>query len=178
MPPQRPADRPNAKMHAVSECFHQGEATETRPPTVGLSCDISTDDWPAAIVIPEKRDDPGVRPGFRVDALLDRHVSQHHADAWIVAGDRCAIRVERLLRLGRTRENDCLLPERGVSRRHAIIHSDEFGGWWLLDLNTTNGTFLNGTRIEVDSRLRHGDRIRIGPFEFLFQLAGRLSILD
>lgn len=74
----------------------------------------------------------------------------------------------QLLRIGRGPENDCLLLEQGVSRRHAVIRADEAGDHWLLDLNTTNGTFLNDTRIEASIRLQPGDRIRIGPYRFVF----------
>lgn len=89
--------------------------------------------------------------------------------AWITVGEgNQRVDIQRMLRLGRARENDCLLPEHGVSRKHAIIHRDDSGAFWLFDLETTNGTFLNECRVEVPSRLRDGDRIRIGPFVFVF----------
>lgn len=51
--------------------------------------------------------------------------------------------------------------DRQVSARHAEIrwHGD---GWQLRDLNSTNGTFLNGTRVHGDAALRDGDRVTLG----------------
>jgi pSer/pThr/pTyr-binding forkhead associated (FHA) protein len=48
-----------------------------------------------------------------------------------------------------------------VSRLHAALESLS-GGWWIRDLDSTNGTFLNGTRVSGSRRLRSGDEIRIG----------------
>ena len=48
-----------------------------------------------------------------------------------------------------------------VSRLHAAVESLS-GGWWIRDLDSTNGTFLNGARISGSRRLRSGDEIRIG----------------
>lgn len=94
-------------------------------------------------------------------------------EACLVAGEAQVVRIMGSLRLGRGPENDCLLLERGVSKRHAVIRADEAGEHWLLDLNTTNGTFLNDTRVEVEVRLRSGDRIRIGPYIFEFHHPGQ-----
>ncbi len=48
-----------------------------------------------------------------------------------------------------------------VSRRHAELHL-VVGGWQLSDLNSVNGTFLNGVRVAKPMRLKHGDQIRVG----------------
>lgn len=48
-----------------------------------------------------------------------------------------------------------------VSRRHAELTPDE-GQWWLRDLSSQNGTFVNGVRIEQRTRLVAGDQIRVG----------------
>ena len=50
--------------------------------------------------------------------------------------------------------------ERQVSSRHAVIGSDENGGW-VRDEGSRNGTFVNGRRV-TEARLRHGDRLRFG----------------
>ncbi|MFQ5423578.1 MAG: ATP-binding protein [Phycisphaerae bacterium] len=48
-----------------------------------------------------------------------------------------------------------------VSRRHAEVRLVG-GGWQLVDLNSANGTYLNGKRVERPVRLKHGDQIRLG----------------
>lgn len=50
----------------------------------------------------------------------------------------------------------------GVSARHAVlIHTAE--GWLLRDLESTNGTWVNGSLLEGDQLLAPGDQIRLGP---------------
>ena len=49
-----------------------------------------------------------------------------------------------------------------VSARHARIESSD-GRYWLRDLGSTNGTFVNGTRIVTSRELRNGDVITLGP---------------
>lgn len=53
------------------------------------------------------------------------------------------------------------LTDQTVSRRHAEI-SRRDGVWVLSDLNSANGTFLNGARVSKPVRLKHGDQIRVG----------------
>src|SRR3990172_96830 len=60
------------------------------------------------------------------------------------------------------RESDQIpLSDRTVSRRHAQL-DPENGSWMLADLNSANGTFVNGVRIKAPVRLKHGDQIKIG----------------
>lgn len=53
------------------------------------------------------------------------------------------------------------LTDRSVSRRHAEL-TPGGGQWWLRDLRSTNGTFVNGSPVLDVVRLRPGDRIRCG----------------
>lgn len=78
--------------------------------------------------------------------------------------------------LGRGQDADWSLldPETNIlSRRHCML-SQEDGDWWLLDMSG-NGTFLNHEREPIGDggkrRLRDGDRIRLGSYEFQAQLA-------
>jgi hypothetical protein len=63
--------------------------------------------------------------------------------------------------IGRATEADVQIVDHGVSRRHAKIVRDLDGTSKIVDLKSTNGTFVNGRRIEIEV-LREGDRIRIG----------------
>jgi len=67
-------------------------------------------------------------------------------------------------RLGRSIDNGVQLPDPGVSRRHATAVTDATGEVWLTDLDSTNGTFVNGERLPAHApcRLDDGDRIRFG----------------
>ena len=53
------------------------------------------------------------------------------------------------------------LTDQTVSRRHAELRVEN-GAWVLSDLNSANGTYLNGVRINRPTRLKHGDQIRLG----------------
>jgi uncharacterized protein (TIGR02996 family) len=79
--------------------------------------------------------------------------------------------------------NDCLRIGRGwatvvrisdlcVSRTHAEIRFHEGRGWFLRDLGSTNGTFLNGVRIGHGRYpLKDGDVIWVGAARLLFSVA-------
>lgn len=56
----------------------------------------------------------------------------------------------------------------GVSRRHAVIHRED-DGYYITDLNSTNGTRINGRRIlsNTPCRLSSGDIIRLGRLNLL-----------
>ena len=62
--------------------------------------------------------------------------------------------------VGRAAGNDIQLPEDSVSSRHAQLEKTG-GSWRLTDLQSTNGTFVNGRRID-SVELKPGDRIRFG----------------
>ena len=68
------------------------------------------------------------------------------------------------------RASECTIPikDRYLSRRHAEIVSAQNGSWLLKDLGSANGTYLNGERVERDTTLREGDRIRLGDTEIVF----------
>ena len=67
--------------------------------------------------------------------------------------------------LGRTEENDVTLPASGVSRRH--VRLDRQGqGWQVVDLDSTNGTYLEGNRLlpGVAESWEPGKTLQVGPF--------------
>jgi pSer/pThr/pTyr-binding forkhead associated (FHA) protein len=74
--------------------------------------------------------------------------------------------------LGRTMENDIVLPDSYVSRKHARI-SYEGGVYVLEDLGSTNGTILNGNDIKGMGKqaLKDGDQIQLGTTLFKFKNA-------
>jgi len=69
--------------------------------------------------------------------------------------------------IGRSEESDVFLPDTLLSRRHAEIEQRS-DGFYLIDLGSTNGTFLNGARVTGEQRLRHGDLIAVGDSKLVF----------
>lgn len=65
---------------------------------------------------------------------------------------------------------DGLLKARGVSRIHGKI-TKERDGYYLMDLNSTNGTYLNGGRLEVNekARIRPGDRVGFADVKYVVE---------
>jgi len=59
------------------------------------------------------------------------------------------------------RDADVTLNDQTISRRHAELRRVD-GEWVLRDLNSVNGTYVNGVRIDKPVRLRRGDQIRLG----------------
>lgn len=75
------------------------------------------------------------------------------------------------LTIGRQPQNDIVIDNLSVSRRHAAITSSD-GGFVLKDLESKNGTYLNGKSVD-QAQLKEGDTITIGKYNILFRLPGR-----
>ncbi len=71
------------------------------------------------------------------------------------------------LTLGRANDNNIYIKDPFVSKRHMKVTEDE-GEYYLEDLNSANGTFLNEERILDVVKLESGDVIKVGNVEFLF----------
>ena len=71
------------------------------------------------------------------------------------------------LAIGRDPENELVLDDRRVSRRHAEIRL-RLGRYTLYDLQSTNGTYVNGRRV-AEIVLSDGDRVQIGGSELVIQ---------
>lgn len=76
------------------------------------------------------------------------------------------------LALGRGEPAELGLDDGRVSRRHALIHQQGEGEFWLVDLGSRNGTYLNDCRVQQPVMLRSGDRLRLGPFSLTFRQTG------
>ncbi|MBN2656286.1 MAG: FHA domain-containing protein [Spirochaetales bacterium] len=67
--------------------------------------------------------------------------------------------------IGRLESSDLILSSGSVSRRHAKMNFDG-EDLYIQDLDSSNGTFVNGSRIRERSLLRDGDLLKIGQTEF------------
>jgi hypothetical protein len=65
------------------------------------------------------------------------------------------------LQIGRADACQIKLPDTYVSSFHARIYRQD-GGWYVEDLGSTNGTYLNQKRVTSPAELRAGDRLKIG----------------
>ena len=70
--------------------------------------------------------------------------------------------------IGRLPENDVVIDNLSVSRKHAVIHCVR-SGYVVRDLGSKNGTLLNGEKVE-SGELHGGDTISIGKYEIAFQV--------
>lgn len=75
--------------------------------------------------------------------------------------------LDRELKLGRGPQNDIILPDRFASSNHARLYNRD-GQYWLEDLGSKNGTYLNGKPLAGTTVLANGDQIRVGEIIFKF----------
>lgn len=83
----------------------------------------------------------------------------------LAPGDRFPVR--SVTSLGRDLSNSIVLPDPAVSSEHALLTLRD-GHWWLEDLGSTNGTYLNEVRIQRPTLIAPGDVIRIGHTRLRF----------
>ena len=75
--------------------------------------------------------------------------------------------------IGRNPTTHITLLDESISREHAFVAYDEAEDAWVLeDLQSTNGTKVNGKRVRSAS-LSHGDEVQVGHTKFKFLLKGQ-----
>jgi hypothetical protein len=73
------------------------------------------------------------------------------------------------LTIGRGNQNDIVIAtDEYASARHARFEP-RHDGVWVQDLGSTNGTYLNGTRLDRPRRLTRGDMVRIGETDLRYE---------
>src|SRR5437773_660289 len=93
--------------------------------------------------------------------------SQVNQGAWLeTSGEKFPIQGNSSI--GRSSKNLIVIDSQKVSRRHAIINVQNVGEFWLIDLGSSNGTFLNGRRLHQPVRLCDQDQVVIGDRIFIF----------
>lgn len=113
--------------------------------------------------------------GPRTEAIKKRPSSSPMA--WLVEQDDSGPgRDHRISKetttIGSTSGSDIVLRDRTVSRRHAEIGISG-GKFYVYDMNSTNGTFVNGQPCKGQSYLRDGDEIQMGNVLLIFKTVGR-----
>lgn len=73
------------------------------------------------------------------------------------------------LTVGREPSHDIALPDDPtVSRNHAVFEQLP-GGWWIRDLGSTNGTYVNGVEVVDERPVFADDEIRVGDSRLVFR---------
>jgi DNA-binding CsgD family transcriptional regulator len=92
-----------------------------------------------------------------------------YLEVWTAAGQELVALEAGRLTLGADPANDLVLPaDPTLSRLHAAL--ERYGaGWCVRDLDSRNGTFVNGRRILGERPLRPGDEVRVGAARLVYR---------
>ncbi len=87
---------------------------------------------------------------------------------------------KRTFRIGRHPENDFVLQESWISRKHAMIQQESNDDFHIIDLGSANGTYVNGTRIVTPTPLHTGDVVSLGKTELVYnqQASPKIRVPD
>jgi pSer/pThr/pTyr-binding forkhead associated (FHA) protein len=72
---------------------------------------------------------------------------------------------------GRKPDSEVFLDDVTVSRKHAVFERRDDGSWFVRDVGSLNGTYVNGEQVE-ETKLANGDEVQIGRFKLTFFAAG------
>ncbi len=106
--------------------------------------------------------------GRVAEPLEERARARHDSALLLLDGKRLVVGPAGVT-LGRSRQCDVMLDDPNVSRTHAEVRP-RGGSWVLTDLGSTNGSRLNGRRVEAPEVLKPGDQIEIGTSLIRFEL--------
>jgi FHA domain-containing protein len=96
-------------------------------------------------------------------------------DGWLVAERGGGLQREHRfdliggLSIGRSKEADVRIDDRYASSLHARVFSRQ-GRFFVEDMNSTNGTLLNGATLQGEAELVDGDKVQIGDTIFRFEV--------
>ncbi len=105
--------------------------------------------------------------GSQSQARLEVVVNSQTVEVKLQPGSVCQI--------GRDAQSAIVLPGGQVSRRHAMVQGTDSGEYYLIDIGSRNGTFVNQRRVTAPVVLHSGDRIGVGEFVLLFRSAAETA---
>jgi pSer/pThr/pTyr-binding forkhead associated (FHA) protein len=85
----------------------------------------------------------------------------------VLKGQRLVVKTP-VANIGRADYNDLVIPDESVSTTHAKLQRRE-GIWVLVDLDSTNGTFVDGDRVQGETPLSPGVTVRFGDISLVFE---------
>jgi len=108
------------------------------------------------------------------DRMVDVELGSEQG-AWIETNDGKRFPIQGNVSIGRSPKNSLILDSPKISRRHAIINVQNVGEFWLIDLGSSNGTFLNKRRAHQPVQLCDQDQIVIGDNVLTFRQPMEIS---
>lgn len=87
-------------------------------------------------------------------------------------GERRELTIQGTTTIGRSKTSTIPVDDLMLSRSHTLIYSEQ-NQFFVRDMNSRNGTFVNGIKLHEPRALKTGDRIRVGPAYFTFFLRER-----
>ena len=101
-----------------------------------------------------------VAPAAYLEAEIDKQVR------------RFPLARDHTFQIGRSEKSNIVLNDDVTSRHHAMLQCSDDGRFYITDLGSSNGTFVNGARASTPLILQSGDKICIGNQEFTFHQDG------
>jgi hypothetical protein len=105
----------------------------------------------------------------RVAEPLEERARSRQQTALLLMGGKRLVVGSAGVTMGRSRQCEVMVDDPNVSRAHAEIRP-RGGSWVLADLGSTNGSRLNGRRVEGPEVLKPGDEIELGTTVLKFEL--------
>lgn len=92
-------------------------------------------------------------------------------------GEQRAFAVSRSRIIGREEDCDMRVPVAEVSREHCRVEPNASGGLSVEDLGSSNGTFINGLRVD-EAEMTAGDVLKVGPAFMVLRIDGEPASID
>ena len=111
---------------------------------------------------------PGMSTGQQIPRNIDCFIIDHDGGRVRLLPDQQIPLETECFVIGRDSDCHLAIPSPSVSRRHAQLRLQD-GQWSVEDLQTRNGTWVNGQRIHSRTPLSHNDEIRVPNFMAVFE---------
>jgi hypothetical protein len=105
----------------------------------------------------------------RMSEPLEERARARQQTALLISGGRRLVIGAGGATIGRSRQADIMLEDPNLSRQHAEVRP-RGGSWVVTDLGSTNGSRLNGRRIEGTEVIKPGDELEVGASRLTFEL--------
>ena len=152
--PAAAAEAARAAAAARSVAREAAPAPSASPPATGAGA-------PTPIVAPRSITTPPAS-GRPILATLEV------VSTGVLKGQRFEVR-SPLAHIGRGAHNDVVLPDESVSDAHAKLQKRE-AGWYVVDMGSTNGTYVGGRRVEAEYKLEGSPDLRFGGVKVAFRV--------